>query len=99
MPPLLTSLATRLTRQDAFTQRGIARIAPVAAFHLAPFAIMLWSELGLFDMAVFALSWGLVNCFWLVLLRRPAQQHEPEAIDQAPAQGEHGHVEKAELAP
>src|SRR6266540_1660738 len=72
MPPLLTSLATRLTRQDAFTQRGIARIAPVAAFHLAPFAIMLWSELGLFDMAVFALSWGLVNCFWLVLLRRPA---------------------------
>ncbi len=72
MPPLLTSLATRLTLQDAFTQRGIARIAPVAAFHLAAFAIMLWSELGLFDMAVFALSWGLVNCFWLVLLRRPA---------------------------
>src|SRR5690242_19967759 len=72
MPPLLTSLATRLTLQEALGQHGFARIAPVAAFHVAAFAIMLWSELGPLDMAVFALSWGLVNCLLLVLLRRPA---------------------------
>jgi hypothetical protein len=72
MPPLLSSLATRLTLLDAFTQRGLMRIAPVAAFHLAALGIMLWSELGWLDMSVFALSWGLTNCFWLLLLRRPA---------------------------
>jgi len=71
MPPLLSSIANRLTLQDVLTQRGFARIAPAAAFHLAALAVLLWSEVGFVGAAVFALSWGLVNCFWLVLLRRP----------------------------
>src|SRR5262249_30174106 len=35
-------------------------------------AIMLWSEINLMSMVVFALAWGFVNGVWLVLLRRPA---------------------------
>ena len=48
------------------------RVAPLALFHLSALAIMLWSEIHLLAMAVFALTWGLVNFLWLVLLRRPA---------------------------
>jgi hypothetical protein len=62
---------SRLTPQEALVRRRFVRFAPVAAFHLAAFSIMLWSEIGPVDKAVFALSWGLLNCFWLALLRRP----------------------------
>jgi len=72
MPPLLLSIANRLSLRETLAQRRLVRLAPVAAFHLVALAVMLWSELGPLNMAVFALSWGLVNCFWLVLLRRPA---------------------------
>src|SRR5262245_33259144 len=72
MPPLLSSLATRLTPADASSLRGLARIAPVAVFHLAALAVMLWSEIGIARMAAFVAAWGLLNFFWLVLLRRPA---------------------------
>jgi hypothetical protein len=72
MPPLLTSIASRLSLPDAPMQLRVTQIAPVATFHLAALAIMFWSELGPLEMSVFALTWGLVNCFWLVLLRRPA---------------------------
>src|SRR5262249_9763546 len=57
---------------DALAQLRIGRILPAAAFHVAALAIMLWSEIDPVAMSVFALSWGLVNCCWLVLLRRPA---------------------------
>jgi hypothetical protein len=72
MPPLLTSIASRLTSTETPAQLRIARVAPAAAFHLAAFAIMLWSELGPVAMSVFALTWGLTNGFWLMLIRRPA---------------------------
>ena len=62
----------RLPLQGAFTHHSIRCIAPVALFHLAALAIMLWSENNLLSMAVFALAWGFVNAVWLVLLRRPA---------------------------
>ena len=71
MPPLLASLATRLTLVDTLSQHRVARLAPVAAFHLAALAVMLWSEIGPERMAVFVATWGLLNFFWLVLLRRP----------------------------
>ena len=32
----------------------------------------MFTEFGLFDQAVFLLIWLLLNCMWLVLLRRPA---------------------------
>ena len=72
MPSFLTSLARRLTPADMATPSGWARIAPVAAFHLAALAVMIWSEAGPNRMAAFLLTWGVLNFLWLALLRRPA---------------------------
>jgi hypothetical protein len=41
------------------------------AIHLAAFALLLWSESELEARAAFALTWGLLNFFWLAVLRRP----------------------------
>jgi len=62
----------RLPLRGALTRHSLVRIAPVALFHLAALAIMLWSEVTLLSVAVFVLAWGFVNGVWLVLLRRPA---------------------------
>src|SRR5262249_10211086 len=62
----------RLPLQGALARHSLARIAPLALLHLGALAIMLWSEVNLLSMAVFALAWGFVNSLWLALLRRPA---------------------------
>jgi hypothetical protein len=72
MPSLLSSLTTRLTFADALGERRIGRIAPLVGLHLAALAILLWSEEWAAPMAAFVLSWGILNFFWLFLLRRPA---------------------------
>src|SRR5215467_6916544 len=61
----------RLPLREALARHPLVRVAPVALLHLAALAIMLWSEVSLLSMVVFALTWGLVNGLWLVLLRRP----------------------------
>jgi hypothetical protein len=71
MPPILSALANRLPLPQAVARHGLARVAPVAVFHLAALAVMAWSELAVVPKAVFVLSWGLLNFFWLALLRRP----------------------------
>ena len=47
------------------------RIALLAALHLAALGLLLWSEHEVAAAVAFVLSWGLLNCLWLVLLRRP----------------------------
>ena len=47
-------------------------IALIAALHLAALGLLLWSEVGLVPKLVFCLTWGLLNFFWLAVLRRPA---------------------------
>lgn len=71
MTTLPSTHASRLSLWSGLTRSSAARIALVAAFHLVGLAIMLWSEMTPVAMAVFVLTWGLVNGFWLVLLRRP----------------------------
>ncbi len=61
----------RFPLQAALARHSLVRIAPVAVFHLAALAILLWSEISLLSMAVFVLAWGLLNGLWLLLLRRP----------------------------
>src|SRR5947207_3341439 len=46
MPPLLSTLTSRLTLSAALGQSSLARAAPTAAFHLAALAVMAWSEIG-----------------------------------------------------
>jgi Sulfatase len=71
MPPVIAYLAqSRLAGAVNFC--GLARVALQAAFHLAAFGLMLWSESGLVSAAAFVLTWGLLNFFWIMVLRRPA---------------------------
>src|ERR1700733_4473577 len=51
---------------------GIWRLLAVAAPHLAAVAIMLQTETDFNARAGFLLSWGILNFFWITLLRRPA---------------------------
>jgi hypothetical protein len=46
-------------------------VALAAAIHLTALGLMLWSEPGLASSIAFALTWVLLNAFWLMVLRRP----------------------------
>jgi hypothetical protein len=71
MPPSIAFLTSRWAAPDAVTRRGTLPIAMLAALHLTALGLMMWSEVGLLPKAVFCLTWGLVNFFWLAVLRRP----------------------------
>lgn len=62
----------RLRLADAAGRHGAARVAPVILFHIAAFAVMAATETDLVGKAAFLLFWALLNCCWLLLLRRPA---------------------------
>src|SRR5712664_2127166 len=51
---------------------GIWRLLAVAAPHLAALAVMFHTEVDFSSGAGFLLSWGILNFFWIALLRRPA---------------------------
>ncbi|MDO9299087.1 sulfatase-like hydrolase/transferase [Bradyrhizobium sp.] len=51
---------------------GFWRLLAVAAPHLAAIGLMLQTENDFGARLGFLLSWGLLNCFWIALLRRPA---------------------------
>ena len=50
----------------------IWRLLAVASPHLAALALMLQTEADFSARAGFLLSWGILNFFWIGLLRRPA---------------------------
>src|SRR4051812_47528590 len=51
---------------------GIVPVATIGFLHLAAIGLMAWYEASLYSMLVFLLTWGLLNFFWLVVLRRAA---------------------------
>src|SRR4051794_30900895 len=51
---------------------GTWRLLAVAAPHLAALAVMLQTETDFAARTGFLLSWGILNFFWIALLRRPA---------------------------
>ena len=67
MPTALTDLKKRL----AADRRRAVSLVLLAALHLAAFGILLWSEDEPAARAAFLLAWGVLNFFWLALLRRP----------------------------
>jgi hypothetical protein len=71
MPPLISSLAQRLTPSKSMTVPHSLRLLPFATFHLAALAIMVMVENGPLRMLVYLLTWGTLNFVWLALLRRP----------------------------
>src|SRR3982075_4356261 len=51
---------------------GIWRLLALAAPHLAALAVMFQTEVDFGSRAGFLMSWGILNFFWIALLRRPA---------------------------
>jgi hypothetical protein len=51
---------------------GIWRLLAVAAPHLAALGVMFQTEIDFNSRVGFLLSWGILNFFWIALLRRPA---------------------------
>ena len=72
MAPSISSLTHCWGSTDAAFRRDAWRSGLIAAFHLAALALMALSEVAIVPKAVFLLSWGMLNFFWIALLRRPA---------------------------
>jgi phosphoglycerol transferase MdoB-like AlkP superfamily enzyme len=71
MPPALASLTTRLF--DASGSRGYAtRAGLLVLLHLAALGVLLATESTFVSRGAFLLTWCLLNCAFLLLLRRPA---------------------------
>src|SRR3954449_8186931 len=72
MPPSLAYLSNRWAAASAAaTWRDALRVALVASFHMAALVIMLATEFAPEQKGAFVLTWGVLNLFWLMLLRRP----------------------------
>ena len=71
MPRSLAFLIGRWPAKDAAARLGYVRIALIGAVHLMAIALMNLSDGDLLENAVFALTWGFLNFFWIVVLRRP----------------------------
>ena len=69
-PPLNPVPSTTAT--TAATPIGIWRLLAVAAPHLGALMAMLDTETDFSSRLGFVLAWGILNFFWLALLRRPA---------------------------
>jgi hypothetical protein len=67
----MTVLTRRWAAPNAALRRGMLPIASIAALHLGAAGLMLSTEIGPAAMAAFLLTWGLLNFFWLAVLRRP----------------------------
>jgi phosphoglycerol transferase MdoB-like AlkP superfamily enzyme len=72
MPPALASLTTRILDASSVTRGQTARFGILLALHLAALAVLLATESTTVSRAAFVLSWCLINCGFLLLLRRPA---------------------------
>jgi hypothetical protein len=57
---------------EAIGSVGLWRRPAVAAPHLAALVVMLQTETDFASRTGFLLSWGILNFFWIALLRRPA---------------------------
>jgi Sulfatase len=67
--PLVPAYVSRRLKAAPSADRHLAL---TAAIHLAAAGLMLWSESTAVGKAAYLLAWGLLNCFWLAVLRRPA---------------------------
>ena len=65
-------MTSRWAASDAATPASILRCALIAALHGAALGLMFWSEVGVAPKVAFCFTWGLLNFFWLAVLRRPA---------------------------
>src|SRR5262245_28119422 len=70
--PLRSWCKVRLTGWLPASRSAALRALPTILLHMAALGLMLWSERGAAGKAAYLLAWGISNCFWLAVLRRPA---------------------------
>jgi len=66
------SFSPRLAATDLVARHGVTPIAILGLLHLAAIGLLAWYEVFPVSRVAFVLIWGLLNFFWLALLRRPA---------------------------
>ena len=71
MPPALSLLANRLAASRASASRERVALGIVIVLHLTALAVMFRYEDDVVPKLAFLLGWAILNCLWLVLLRRP----------------------------
>jgi hypothetical protein len=71
MPPAVTALASRFALTDGIFRQSALRAGLVALPHLIALVILYQTEDNIVSQLAFVLAWGVFNCFWLALLRRP----------------------------
>src|SRR3954462_14052022 len=71
MPPAVSAIASRFAGTGGLSRQSALRAGLIALPHLIALTILVLTEDNIVSQAVFALAWGLLNCFWLVALRRP----------------------------
>src|ERR1700730_6697691 len=67
----ISRTADRPTRLEPLRASARLGLAVMAVLHTAAFIVLWLTEHELFHGALSVLSWGLLNCAWLVVLRRP----------------------------
>jgi hypothetical protein len=72
MPPAVSLLTSRVAGSRVAARRGLVPIAILVVLHLAAIAVMAMTEVALVPKIAFLLTWGALNCLWLIVLRRPA---------------------------
>jgi hypothetical protein len=72
MRAALLSFGARLGAADVVARYGFWRLALLPIPHVAAFVIMIATEGRPIELATFVCAWGILNFFWLALLRRPA---------------------------
>src|ERR1700730_3843326 len=64
-------LPGRLMPARAMSRRDRVALCLAAVLHVGALIVMAATEVDLVAKAAFLLSWALLNCFWLALVRRP----------------------------
>jgi hypothetical protein len=59
------------TAATAWLAKPVWRLVPLVALHAAALCVLFFTEEDITAQLQFLLTWVLLNCFWLVVLRRP----------------------------
>jgi Sulfatase len=70
MPPSVACLTSLWAAGEPLRARLASAL--IAALHVCALGLLLWTEIGFVPKLAFCLTWGLLNFFWLAVLRRPA---------------------------
>jgi len=65
------AMVRRYSRVEDFLAASPWRVAMIAAIHLTALIVLYRTEWGLIHGALAVLAWALLNCGWLLVLRRP----------------------------